>query len=324
MFNYHILKNGIVISYEDEVFDVNKKTALYDKILKLIKDGDFKKIRKLVDVKDFIEAESNDKFCILNGSVYSYGRKVSDYISNKIVDFHNNGLPFDNLLNFWNNLINNKSEDSISELYLFLEHNKYPLTVDGHFIAYKKVTSNFKDFATNTFNNSVGSIVEMDRAEVCSDRKVTCSVGLHAASYSYAKNFYGSDEGILIQVKINPADVVSVPYDYDNAKLRCCKYKVVSALGHKIKSKVYETVKIGNYLYHIDDISLKDIEYRIKNDIDFKKRKPSAIPKSIKQIRDYIIQDLYTEKVNNIVQYYGIYKNDYDNVKCFLFEKVEK
>lgn len=324
MFSYHIFKNGIFLSYDDEVFDIDKDSDLYNKVLNLIRKKEFEKIRDIVDVKTNISNLSNSKFEVVDGAVYSYGIKVNDYISNKIIEFIDNDLPFDYLLNFWNNLINNPSKSSVDELYLFLEHNKYPLTSDGHFIAYKKVTENFKDIATETFDNSIGSIVEMDRIDVCSDRNITCSYGLHAASYEYAKNFYGTDSGILVQVKINPVDVVSVPHDYNNAKLRCCKYEVVSAFNYELESKIYETVKIGNYSYHIDDISLSDVVYRSKNDIGFKKRKPSAIPKSIKEIGKYSVQSIYTEKNGTVIKYFGIYKDKYDNKKCFVFNKVDK
>ena len=53
-----------------------------------------------------------------------------------------------------------------------------------------------------------------------------------AGSYNYAKG-YASNGGNLMVVEINPADVVSVPYDCECQKLRTYKYKVV---GH------YETI----------------------------------------------------------------------------------
>ena len=34
-------------------------------------------------------------------------------------------------------------------------------------------------------------------------------------------------------VKIDPADVVSIPTDYNNAKGRCCKYTVMSEIKFK-------------------------------------------------------------------------------------------
>jgi hypothetical protein len=317
MFNYHILKNGIVLSYEDAVFDIAKGAVLYAKVLKLIQDEDFLAIRKLVDVKNSIDEITNSAFSIKDGKVYSLGNVVNAYISKKIVDFYNNGLPFYNLLNFWNNLITNESEESINELYLFLEHNKYPLTEDGHFIAYKMVTRDFKDMATGSFDNSVGSVVQMDRSKVCSDRHITCASGLHAASYEYANGFRRSASDVLIQVKINPADVVSVPFDYNNAKLRCCRYEVISAFVEEMSCEIYETIKVGNYLYQIEEVSLEFDVYS-----NFKKRKPSAIPVALKIVRGCNIHKLYIEKVNGIIQYHGIYEDEFGESRYFLLKKV--
>jgi hypothetical protein len=66
----------------------------------------------------------------------------------------------------------------------------------------------------------------MVRAEVDDDRTRTCSYGFHASAYEYAKNFM-TFEGKMVAVKINPADVVSIPADYGNQKLRCCDYTVM-------------------------------------------------------------------------------------------------
>ena len=75
-------------------------------------------------------------------------------------------------------------------------------------------------------------VLEMRRNGVCDDANLGCSSGFHAGSYEYAKG-YASNGGNLMIVEINPADVVSVPYDCSCQKLRTSKYKVV---GH------YETI----------------------------------------------------------------------------------
>jgi hypothetical protein len=73
----------------------------------------------------------------------------------------------------------------------------------------------------------------MRRGGVCDDARHGCSAGFHAGSYDYAKG-YASGGGNLMVVEINPADVVSVPYDCECQKLRTAEYKVV---GH------YETIE---------------------------------------------------------------------------------
>jgi hypothetical protein len=122
--------------------------------------------------------------------------------------------------------MSNPSMTSRNELFLFLEAANLPISEDGCFRAYKAVTSDFKDKHSRKFDNSPGVTLEMPRRDVDDNREQTCSYGFHAAAYEYAKGFMsGGDK--LVAVKIHPADVVSVPSDYNNQKLRCCKYSVV-------------------------------------------------------------------------------------------------
>ena len=107
-----------------------------------------------------------------------------------------------------------------------------PITPEGNFLAYKGVNSEFKDFYSNKFDNSVGSVLEMRRNGVCDNADIGCSDGFHAGSYDYAKG-YAHNGGHLMIVEIDPSDVVSVPFDCSCQKLRTCKYKVVG---------VYETI----------------------------------------------------------------------------------
>jgi len=66
----------------------------------------------------------------------------------------------------------------------------------------------------------------MSRHDVDDDRSKTCSYGFHAAAYEYARGFMSGDDK-MVAVKIDPANVVSVPSDYGNQKLRCTRYEVM-------------------------------------------------------------------------------------------------
>lgn len=76
--------------------------------------------------------------------------------------------------------------------------------------------------------NSPGNTVSMPRYQVDSNRYNTCSVGLHFCSREYLPAFGCGDGEKVVLVKVNPADVVSIPVDYNNAKGRTWKYEVVS------------------------------------------------------------------------------------------------
>lgn len=54
-------------------------------------------------------------------------------------------------------------------LYKFLEHNGHPITKNGNFIAYKKVTEDFKDCHTKSIDNNIGETVSMAREDVDND-----------------------------------------------------------------------------------------------------------------------------------------------------------
>jgi hypothetical protein len=65
----------------------------------------------------------------------------------------------------------------------------------------------------------------MSREKIDDDPEHTCSQGLHVASWNYAQNYSGS---ILVDCKVNPKNVVSIPIDHNFMKLRCCEYEVIA------------------------------------------------------------------------------------------------
>jgi ribosome modulation factor len=142
------------------------------------------------------------------------------------------GFTVEPLVNFMHNLMKNPSKRSVDELYGFLEKNNLPLTPDGHFLAYKKVRRDFKDIHSGTMDNSPGTVVEMERNMVDDNKDQTCSTGLHFCGLSYLDHFGGNDSRVVI-VKIDPADVVSIPSDYNGAKGRACRYEVIGEMGVK-------------------------------------------------------------------------------------------
>lgn len=146
------------------------------------------------------------------------------------------------LVNFMEKLYTNPSESSRNSLYGFIQKHNITIDPDGDFYAYKgvradgtSINSGFGIVNGGAMNghlpNNPGSILEMPRATVDADVLVGCSTGLHAGSYEYASGFA---QGMLLLVKINPRDVVSVPHEFRYAKIRTCRYKVVSQIVQQI------------------------------------------------------------------------------------------
>jgi hypothetical protein len=227
--NYHVLNNSIVVNFDGKTISVNKGDGRYKDVLACIKEGRLQDIPAAIDVGSYFE---NRGMKLENGLLHIDGEALPSALSQRVLQFRDEGLPFEPLLKFWENLKKNPSFNSRNMLYAFLEHNGHPLTDDGCFIAYRGVTEDFRDVHTKKFDNRVGQTCEMPRDKVDDNPNNTCSHGLHVACYDYAKGFGPQ----LIEVKVNPADVVAVPTDYNGTKMRVCKFEVV-AVGEKLRTE---------------------------------------------------------------------------------------
>ena len=196
---------------------------------------------ELVDIEKAVATFSDGQVSIVNGKVMFEGEEVHGSISKRILEFMSKGLPFQPLVKFLENLMENPSMQSQQELYDFLEHENLPITEDGCFLAYKAVNSDFKDKWKGTFDNKVGQVCEMRRAKVDDNRGRGCSAGLHAGALNYVANYGSVDAGDnIVIVKINPEDVVSVPSDCNCEKLRTCKYEVVGLYQGELPKPLYK------------------------------------------------------------------------------------
>lgn len=142
---------------------------------------------------------------------------------------------------FVDNLYANVSPHVRMQLLGWIESQQsrggFTLTEDGHFIGYKACTGTMENpvsihsgaaYVDNVFHrgqipNPIGAVVTMKRSDVQDDPEVGCSFGLHVGTWDYAKSF----GPILVTVKVNPADVVSVPTECDAQKIRACRYTVL-------------------------------------------------------------------------------------------------
>lgn len=162
------------------------------------------------------------------------GHPLAGYVATKALEMHQKGAekPLLRFLAFLENLYQNPRNSIAERLYRFLEVGNMPITDDGYFLAYKKVRENFKDIHSNTMDNKIGTVVEMPRVLVNDKDTETCSTGLHFCSHAYLGKYASTDASTdrIVVLKINPADVVSIPTDYNDTKGRCCKYEVLSEI----------------------------------------------------------------------------------------------
>lgn len=160
------------------------------------------------------------------GQVRYKGEPMRQYAVEKLVGFIKEELPTESLTKFLEKLANNPSYQTREDLYSFLEHGRMPITVRGNFLAYKAVRKDWRDIHSSSYDNSIGITNVMPRSSVDDCRQTTCSAGFHVCSYDYLPSFSHAD-GHVVVCEIDPADVVSIPADYDNTKMRVCRYTVI-------------------------------------------------------------------------------------------------
>ena len=235
---YLILDSSIVLNYSGKTIVIAKSDDRFAKVLDCIRESNGDDVKLAAAIPAIVEIErryNGDGIELKDGLLVANNEPLPAELEARILKFKELKLPYAPLLKFWENLKKNPSFNSRKMLFKFLEHNGHPLTTDGCFIAYRGVTEDFKDVHTKSFDNKPGSVCSMPRSEVDENPNNTCSNGLHVACFDYAKGFGPK----LVEVKVNPADVVAVPTDYNGTKMRVCRFEVV-AEGSVIKDTVLE------------------------------------------------------------------------------------
>lgn len=231
----------VVLDRPYVIYDTDRR---YKKLAEALKNkSKVEEIRIILDEKysteDYAKSvrKSGVKLEIRDDKVFLNDKELHTSIAKRVTDFIREELPFEHLLRFIENIQENPSYTSQQELYDFLEYKDLPITEDGYFLAYKRVTSDYKDHHTNSIDNKVGAVIpRMGRSEVDDDRTVDCSKGYHAGSIKYVKGF---KNGPIMIVKIHPKDVVSVPKDSSCQKVRVCFYEVVGEMKEVFDKPLY-------------------------------------------------------------------------------------
>lgn len=199
----------------------------------------------------------SDRVSVSGGTIYLDGDPINGALSDHIVRYtSNDDYGADPLVAFLEKVATNPDENSRDQLYAWLSKRNFTITDDGDFLAYKGVSMNYDENAdqypyqsihagpaivdgvpvNGYVPNGVGAIVEMPRSQVANDPNVACHTGLHVGNFRYADSF----GAVVLLVKVNPRDVVSVPHDSNSEKIRCCRYNVVDVAEGDIAEAYYD------------------------------------------------------------------------------------
>jgi hypothetical protein len=227
--SYILTANTLTVMHNGQVQTCSASHRLWDGIKTALKNDDFDTALDMMKPVNAIRSFSAGAkgIEVTDSAVLYNGEPLAGPLVDRIFSLREEGFTIEPLVKFCENLMQNPSYRSREQLYTFLEHNNMPITPDGCFMAYKRVNDDFTDVHSGTLVNFPGAVLEMSRFNVDDDPNRTCSAGLHVCSREYLKAFQGSR---LVACKVNPADVVAVPTDYNFTKMRVCKYEVVEEL----------------------------------------------------------------------------------------------
>lgn len=263
---YIMSKDAITVMVNGAPATVREGQINFVTLRDAIRNRDWLAVPDLVNPKAAVERFATGRVTVQNGEVLLDGEVLHNAVTGRILDMVSEGFDADPLMKFLERLMQNPSRTAVNELYLWLEGTRLPITEDGCFMAYKKVRDDYKDFYTGKVLNKPAALMtdadleyiqtvqgnvtvtvedgvttlSMPRNKVDDNRDRTCSYGLHFCSLSYLPAYYGG-QGRVLLVKIDPADVVSIPSDYDNAKGRAMRYQVVGEHVQNEQTEAYTT-----------------------------------------------------------------------------------
>lgn len=192
---------------------------------------------ELFDVAETVSTifeKLSERLAVKDGNIYFDGDLIDNALTQQVVRFLNEDVEdWRPLVYFFENVQQNPQEHSREQLYRWLACRDFTITEDGFFVGYKGVTPDLKSINSGPgivngeavnghLDNSPGNVVEIARSLVHHDPSVGCSTGLHVGTFAYARGF-GST---VLKVVVNPRDVVSVPTDCGDQKVRVCRYEV--------------------------------------------------------------------------------------------------
>lgn len=237
-----IPEQTIIVGNQSVAWDHPARAA----ILKNIKAKNWVKVQELMSPLKAIIKYGKGKLAVtVTDNIVTYkGAAVDDLLSQRIITMMQQNLPIDYLLHFIDKTRENPSFRAQKELYGFIEYGQLPITQDGDFLARKVVRPDFLDKHSGKVLYKIGSTVSMPRRLVDDNPQNTCSHGLHVYSKEYGKQFASHGDKFLL-VKINPKDVVAVPPDYSNTKMRVCSMFVVQELTDENDPQFFAKLTYG-------------------------------------------------------------------------------
>jgi hypothetical protein len=274
---YHIKDNSgsytvVINNGQPHKFDASHPS--YAGLVECLQAGDADEFVNLINSASVIEDWSEGSFECKDGFLFFEDEQVASQPTHRVIELIKGGYDPKPILNFLSLLYDNVSERAVQESYKWSSHKGLPITEDGMMVGYKGVKAysggedhcfddlmgnSIKDgdlvdiYTGKSFRNNIGDKPSMKRRQVCDDHTQGCSSGLHVGTFEYASQWAGRT-GVVVLVKFNPSNIVSVPSDCSHSKMRVSEYEVISIAREQLEEAVYdESEDFDDYDLAIDE-----------------------------------------------------------------------
>lgn len=249
-------QSNITVVLDGEMYVADNTHPNWTAILNAVLTDEEEGLVELFDIRKSVTEKFrkvSERVSVEYGKVLFDGDVVDNSLTEQIVRFMDEGVDdWKPLVAFMEKVQTNPKKHSRKQLYDFLANNAFTITDEGDILGYKgfevvdaeqgiyRSIHSGEAFVngekiTGYIVQKVGDLVEMPRSAVTFDPNEGCSYGLHVSNYAYSKS-YGN---VVMMVKLNPRDVVSVPKEHSWQKVRCCRYVNLGLADGNVESAVY-------------------------------------------------------------------------------------
>lgn len=241
-------RQALTVFANGQIYVADSSRSDFESLVSLARAGDDSLIDRInpaqAIAKRFI---LSDRVTVEHGAVKFDGDPVDDSISDAIVRYlDQDDADWAPLVLFLDKLYSNPDEYSRTQAYRWLSAHKFTIASDGDILGYKGVSTNnmsinagYAEVDGEPMNGQIPnlprSVISMPRSMVVNNPADGCNVGLHIGTWNYASSF-GSK---VLLVKFSPRDIVSVPTDCSDQKLRACRYMVYDEVTEPLDCVVY-------------------------------------------------------------------------------------
>jgi hypothetical protein len=240
----------------------------------VVPEAEISAFRGLFDTSVAIEElfRLTDRVSLQGTTLFFDGEPVETVLANHVIRALDENLGEDAympFIRFWERVQANPTEHARENLMRWLMAAEFTVTDEGYIVAYKGVSEKLRSIhagpgivngvpKNGNLKNKPGNVVEMDRDAVTFDPYRTCAEGLHVGTWDFASKFGPK----VVEVWVDPADVVSVPADANGAKMRVCKYTVKRVLNDGYSFAVLKTEpKPAPVVAPVEDEDDEDVVY---------------------------------------------------------------